>query len=190
AKPKDRDWFEFTAANGQRLVCSGRTRSLGSPCDLSMRLYSADGNQLAEADISGANEGTLTNKFNAAGSYRLLVEELNRGGGPGFVYRIAVEPFRPGFTLSVETNRLEAAADGGFEIKVTASRREYDGPITLRLAGLGDEAGLEDTVVAEKKNETTLKVKLPPPLEAGQLIHIRIAGKARVGEDDFEATVG
>ena len=188
ARPKDRDWFEFLAAKDQRLVFSGRTRSLGSPCDLFMRLFNADGKQLGEADISGANEGTLTNKFSEDGTYRLLVEELNRQAGPDLLYRIQIEPFQPGFTLSVETNRVEAASNGSFEIKVTAARREYDGPITVSPVGLVDDFALENNVVAEKKTETTLKVKLPAHVEAGQLLHFNIAGKARVGVADFETT--
>jgi len=188
AKPKDHDWFEFSVPEGQRLVFSGRTRSLGSPCDLSMRLFDAGGKPLAEADISGANEGTLTNRFSAAGTYRLLVEELNRQGGPDLPYRIAIEPLQPGFTLAVGTNRVETASDGSFEIKITVARREYDGPITLSLAGLGDDFALENNVVAEKKNETTLKVKAPANLEAGQLFHFTIVGKGRVGDADDEAT--
>src|SRR2546427_360492 len=96
AKPRDRDWYEFSASQGQRLVFSGRTRSLGSPGDLFMRLFNGDGKQLAEAAISGANEGTLTNKFSEAGTYRLFVEGLHRGGEPDFVYRIEVEPFQAG----------------------------------------------------------------------------------------------
>src|SRR5438477_10611504 len=76
-RAKDRDWFEFLADTGQRLVVAGKTRSLGSPCDLFLRLFNSDGKQVAEADITGANEGTLTNRFNEAGTYRLLVEELS-----------------------------------------------------------------------------------------------------------------
>ena len=186
SKPKDRDWFEFTASPGQRLVFSGKTRSLGSSCDLFMRLFNADGKQLAEADISGANEGTLTNKFNEAGTYRLFVEELNRGGGPDFVYRIEVEPLQAGFALSLETNKVEAASDGSFDLKVTAARREYDGPINLSLAGLGDDFVLDNNVIAEKKNEAALNVKLPARVVAGQVFHFTIVGKARVDDADYQ----
>ncbi len=188
AKPKDRDWFEFSASQGQRLVFSGRTRSLGSPCDLFMRLFNAEGKQLAEADISGANEGTLTNKFNEAGTYRLFVEELNRGGAPDYAYRIEVEPFHAGFVLNLETNKVEAASDGSFELKISAARREFDGPIALSLAGLGEDFVLTNNVIAEKKNETTLKVKLPPRVEAGQISHFTIVGHARVEDADYERT--
>jgi hypothetical protein len=190
ARTKDRDWYEFSAARDQRLIFSGRTRSLGSPCDLLMRLFDGNGKQLAEADISGANEGTLTNKFSEAGTYRLLVEELSHQGGPDLAYRIEVESFRPGFTLSLETNRVEAMNNGGFEIKVTAARGEYDGPITLSLDGLDNDYVLGNNIIAEKKNETTLKVTIPARVEPGQWFHFTIAGKAQVNESNFETTAG
>jgi len=190
AKPKDRDWFEFSATQGQRLVFTGRTRSLGSPCDLFMRLFDADGKKLAEGDISGANEGTLTNKFSEAGTYRLFVEELNRGGQPDFVYRIEVAPFHAGFSLSLETNKVEAASDGTFDLKVTAGRREYDGPITLSLAGLDDDFVSTNNVIAEKKSETLLRVKVPARVEAGLMFHFSIVGHARVDDTDYEKTAG
>ena len=186
-KPRDRDGFEFRAEKDERLIFSGKTRSLGSPCDLSFRLLKPDGTQIAEADISGANEGTLTNTFKEAGVYRLTVEELTRAGGPDLAYRVEIRPFQPGFTLSVETERTVASPDGTFEIKVAAARRQYDGPITLSVEGLGDDATLENDAIAEKKNDTTLKVKLHERFSSGQMARFRIHGKAKIGESEFSA---
>jgi len=186
-KPRDKDLFEFAATNGQRLVFSGRTRSLGSPCDLTMRLLDATGKQIAEADISGANEGTLTNSFKEDGLYRLVLEELNRQGDPTFVYRVEARSFQRGFDLSVETDKVTASSGGAFELKVTAARREYDGPITLALDGPGDEVTAENNVIAEKKNETTLKVKLSDRFQAGQMEQFRVVGKATIGGAEFSA---
>ncbi len=187
--PRDRDFFEFAATNGQRLVFAGRARSLGSPCDLMMRLLDASGKQLAEADISGANEGTLTNTFKEAGTYRLVVEELNHQGGSALVYRIEAQPFRRGFDLSVETDKVEAVGGGTFELKVTVARREYDGPITLALDGSGDDITLENNVIAEKKSETTVKAKLPDRLQPGRMIQFRVVGKAKIDDIEFSDVV-
>lgn len=185
-KARDRDWFEFAVEPGQKLVFTGRTRSLGSPCDLYMQLYGPDGKAMAEADITGANEGTLTNTFKAAGVFRLMVEELNRAGGPDLVYRVALEPLGPGFTLAAETNRVDATAGGTFEIKVSAARRDYDGPIALSLADPGSGFTLEDAVIPEKKAEITLKVKVPANLQPGSQLTFSIVGRARIADADFE----
>src|SRR5207245_995098 len=89
-KDRDRDFFQFEAWKDQRLAIRGRTRSLGSPCDLFLQLQKADGSKLAEANVTGASEGALTNTFAAAGTYRLLVEELTRRGGPGRVTHLKI----------------------------------------------------------------------------------------------------
>ncbi|PYI87790.1 MAG: hypothetical protein DME26_05045 [Verrucomicrobia bacterium] len=187
AKPRDRDFFEFQAQKDQRLLFSGKTRSLGSPCDLFMRLYRTDGTLMSEANIAGANEGTLTNTFKETGTYRLLVEELNRAGGPELAYRIEIEPLQPGFALSVETDKVEPVTGGTFEIKVTSARREFNGPIRLSISGLDDDFALENNVIAEKKNETTLKVKMPSRFQPGQMLNFSIVGKAK--NDGIEQAV-
>ena len=188
ARPRDRDFFEFDVQKDQRLLFSGKTRSLNSPCDLFMRLYKADGTLAGEANIAGANEGTLTNTFKDAGTYRLMIEELNRAGGPEMAYRVEIEPLRPGFALSVENDKVEPATGGTFEIKVTAARRDFNGPITLAFAGLGDDFTLENNVIPEKKNETTVKVKLPSRFEPGQMMNFSIVGKAKIGDTEQTTT--
>jgi hypothetical protein len=47
---------------------------------------------------------------------------------------------------------------------------------------------MNNNIIAEKKNETVLKVNLPEHAEAGQLFHYTIMGKAKVGDADFETT--
>ncbi len=188
AKANDHDFYEFTAEKEQRLAFHGRTRSLGSPCDLFMQLQRADGSKLAETKVTGADEGSLTNTFKEAGAYRLLVEELNGTGGPDLAYRIEIAPLLPGFALSVDTDKVQAASRGVFEIKVAATRRDYDGPIRLSLDGAGEGFTLENGVIAEKKTETTLKVKLPPRFQPGQLAHFSITGQAAIGGRDVNAT--
>jgi hypothetical protein len=47
---------------------------------------------------------------------------------------------------------------------------------------------LKNNVIAEKKNETLLNVKLPARVEAGTLFHFTLLGQARVGEADTETT--
>src|SRR5213075_1104528 len=84
--------------------------------------------------------------------------------------------------------KVEAPSGGSFDLKVTAARREYEGPITLKLAGLGDDFVLKNNVIAEKKNETLLNVKLPARVEAGTLIHFTLLGQARVGDAETETT--
>ncbi|MCI0540441.1 MAG: hypothetical protein L0Z50_35000, partial [Verrucomicrobiales bacterium] len=184
-KPRDRDFYAFTVEKDQRLIVRGKTRSLGWPCDLFLQIQKPDGSKVAEANPTGADEGGITNKFAEGGAYRLLVEELNHQGGTDFNYQIVVQPFQAGFALTAETNKLQAPASGAFDLKVTAARREYDGPITLKLSHPG--LTFTNNLIPAKTNLAQLKVSVPPDWPPGKLINFSVSGEAKIGEALVEA---
>ena len=136
--------------------------------------------------MTGPDEPGLTNAFAEYGTYRLLVEELNRGGGPDLKYRVDILPYSPGFTLSVETNRIEAGPGQSFEVKVTAARREYDGPITLKLIGEAQAFAVTNNVIATKTNSIQLHATVPADYVAGRLLSFGIVGEAEVNGASFK----
>jgi len=185
----DRDYFQFEAKAGTRFLFRGETREHGSPTDLYLRLFKADGSLLAEAEDSAGNEeGVLNATFPEDGIYRLMVEDLHRRGGPGHVYRVAVQPYQPGFTLAVEGSTFNAPQGGVFVAKVTSARRDYNGPITLSIEGVDEGLKLAGNVIPEGQNETTISATLPASLAAGTLANARIVGRAKVGEVDVMDT--
>jgi hypothetical protein len=186
--PRDRDFFAFEAKKDQRWVFRGQTRSLGSPGDLFLRLYNADGGVAGEAEDNGAEEGSINYTFPADGVYRLAVEDTHRRGGPDRVYRVTVEPYAPGFTLEAAAEKVDAPQNGVFVVKVTATRRDYNGPIALGVNGAGDGCTLRHNVIPEGKPETTMHVTIGPSLTAGQLATVEIYGQAKIGESEFRAT--
>jgi len=185
-RPKDRDVYEFEVAKDQRIAIVSKTRSIASPCDLFMQILRPDNSLLAEANVTGANDAGITNTFSEAGTFRLLVEELNYGGGPEMGYELELMPYRPGFALSVETDKVEAPAGGTFEIKVSCARRNYDGPIMLTVASSETGFELKQPLVHAKTNETQMKVAVPINLRPGQLVHFGISGYAKIGDGFFE----
>jgi hypothetical protein len=185
---QDRDYFEFDAASGVRLTFAVRSRTLGSPCDVFMRITDVSGAVLAESTVQGAEDPILTHRFSEAGTYHLMVEELNRFGGPDHAYRIEVDYFRPGFSPSVETDQIETPQGAPVEYKVTVSRREYEGAITMALADASAEFILEDGNIPEKKNEATIKLIPPAHWEPGRIETFRLIGRAIIQEKEFSAS--
>jgi Concanavalin A-like lectin/glucanases superfamily/Bacterial pre-peptidase C-terminal domain len=183
----DRDFYQFEAKKGQRLVFTGQTRSLGSPTDLFMRLYNAEGGVVGEVEDTGTEEGALSVTFPADGLYRLRVEDVNHRGGPDEVYRISVAPYQPGFSLSAAAEKVDAPQQGVFVVKVTAARRDYNGPITLSVEGAGEGCQLRHNIIPEGKPETTLQATLPPSLTAGQIAAIKIVGTAKIDATEYRA---
>ncbi len=185
--PKDRDYYQFEAKKGARWTFSGKTRALGSPSDLYLRILKADGGQLAEAEDTGGDEGVLDWTAPEDGVYRLVVEDLLRRGGPDYVYRVAAEPYRAGFTLAAEVEKVDAPKGGVFTAKITCARRDYDGPITLAVEG-AEGLVVAGNTIGEKGKETVLNVTVPASLEPGKLANIRIVGRAKIGDADFATT--
>jgi hypothetical protein len=93
--------------------CSAVRPSLGSPCDLFLRLHNAMA-AYCEAEDTGAEEGILDITLPADGVYRLKVEDTNHRGGADEAYRIAVEPYQPGFTLAAAAEKVDAPQNGVF----------------------------------------------------------------------------
>lgn len=184
----DVDWYEFEAKKGQRLVFAGQARSLGSPCDLYLRLYDAKGGKLAEAEDAGVEEGRFNHTFGADGVYRLRVEETNHQGGRDVVYRVVAKPYQPGFTLAAAAERVNAPAGGVFVVKVTAARRGYNGPIKISVAGAGEGCQVRGDTIPEKKPATTIRVTLGKDLSPGHFGTLQIIGQAKIGENEFRAT--
>ena len=180
AQAGDRDVFAFRAKKGERLVFNGRSRSLGSPCDLLLQIQSTNGTKIAESNATGGDEGILTNRFSEAGTYRLVVEELNRLGGPGLNYRLAIQPLSSGFQLGVEAERFSVPAGDSVEIEVQAQRQDYNGPIDLKVVGLEEGFVVTNAIIAAKTNVTKLKVTVPADLSLGEFFEFSLVGSAEI----------
>lgn len=189
AMAKDRDFYQFEAAAGQRWLFLGQTRRLGSPADLFLRLYKADGALLAEVDDTGPEEGILNHTFAEAGTYRLMVEDLHRRGGSDLAYRIEAIPYQPGFRLTLEADKFDVPRGGVFVAKVLSQRFDYNGPITLALEN-ADGFTLANNVIPEGQNEVVISVTAPGDLEPGHWRNLAIVGSAKIGETNFTARAG
>jgi hypothetical protein len=178
-QPGDRDHFKFHALKGQRIHCVGRTRQLGSPCDLYLSLHKADGAQIALARQE--RQPVLEAEIPEEGDYTLQVEDLLRGGGADHVYRIDVSDAYGGFALNAELTQYNAPQEGTTVVKVLAQRPVYAGPIELAVEGLGEGVKLEGQIF--EGIETLLKITLPADIAAGELRHVKIVGKAKIGDE-------
>ena len=185
----DRDVYEFTVNKGERLIFHGRTRSIGSPCDLFLRLESTNGTKIAEANATGADEGALTNRFTDGGKYRLVVEELNQRGGQTLRYQLAIQPVTPGFTLNTETERVSAPAGDSFTIEVRAERRDYDGPISLSLIEPSGNLSVTNAVIPAKTNVTKITLSVAENADLGDHLPFSLTGGAVIKGTDVTERV-
>ena len=174
-KRGDRDRYEFTARQGERLEFLAATRSLGSPCDAVLQLDSADGQRLARSNPSAADEGTLTHSFMSNGTYRLTVQEATGAHGSNLIYCITARP-ATGFALTLDTDRVNVAPGQTFDLKVTIMRSDQKGAIKLALVNFPEAIILTNGVIAEGKSNVTMKVRAPETLTPGTWKTFSVAG--------------
>jgi hypothetical protein len=182
--PGKRDYFEFLAAANDRLEFRGLARSIGSPAYPLLRIWNAEGTQLAESPVGESDEPTLAFAFPADGLYRLSVEDLLRGGGAQHAYR--VEARRVPFTLGFKTpNEVSFKATlnshiGAWVVVVTCQRHHYDGPITVRMDPPSPHFEWIQNTIPEKANEARLVLAARHTAAPGMLAPARLVGEAVV----------
>ena len=186
-KPKDTDKYRIEAKAGQRFLFTGLTRSLAAPTDLVLRILDAKGGQLATADDEGKAEGRLNFSFPADGVYVFEVGELNKRGGNQYGYRIAVQEYQPGFMLSASADTLNVPAGGTAALAVTVARLDYAGAIDLQLTDLPAGLTSNPTRIGTGLNAAVITVTAAKDAPAGALTQVRVIGKAKIGDRDFEA---
>lgn len=176
-KPGDRDSYEFTARQGERVEFRAATRSLGSPCDVVLQLDSADRKRLARSNPSAADEGVLTFSFPSNGIYRLTSTEAAGAHGSNMIYQITARP-AAGFALTLDTDRVNVAPGQTFDLKVTATRGDHKGVIALALENFPEALILTNAVLAEGKSNVTMKVRAPESLTPGTWRTFSITGRS------------
>jgi len=183
-KPHDRDIYQFPAKKGDHILIRSKTRSIGSPCDLFLRLAKPTGSKLADSKTDIADEASLDTTIPEDGNYLLIVEELIGQSGPSMFYQLDVEPYA-GFSLTTETEKLDIPAGGEAEIKVTAIRRDYKGPIQFGIEG-DVHGAMFPGIMNEDKNEVRLKIKLPASDPDGGAWSFRLFGHADIDGRDSQ----
>lgn len=187
-QPRDIDRFIFAAKKDQTATFTGITRQQGSPTDLNFRILNKDGGQLAAADDTGTNEGSVTFKFPADGEYSLVVEDLNHRGGPEHAYRIAVTTGSPQFSLNASLDAFNVPAGGAAFATITATRTGYNGPIELRAVNLPAGVTASPSVIGAGRTEAAMTLQAAPDFKPGELHNISIEGVARIGAVDTVIT--
>ena len=178
----DVDRFSFDATQGQRFVFTGLTRQVGAPTDLLLRIYDANGSQVATADDNGTNEGLINYTFPADGRFTLAVHVAAFGQWQpametlSFVLVAVPMSVLLGLAFGVfayKNRAVEAALMPLLNIAQIMPYFSYLVPVTV-LFGVGDHAGAIATIIFATPpmiRLTLLGLKRLPPevIEAGMM---------------------
>ena len=177
-KPGDIDCFTLKLAKDQEVVITAYGPAIGSPVDPVLSLHDAQGKTLESNDDleSGRFDARITFKSPAEAEYRVQVKDKLLAGGPGFVYRIEVEPPRQAFTFSspqfagndAQHRQWAPVPRGGrFATIVNLSRERVGGDVQFDLAGLPPGVRLVETNWPERLGAVPLVFEAAPDAPLG-----------------------
>tara|TARA_A100001015_G_scaffold320134_1_gene445459 strand:- start:2122 stop:4551 length:2430 start_codon:yes stop_codon:yes gene_type:complete len=101
-KDGDIDCFRFQAKKGDRYYIKAHARSVASPLDPVLNLYSGEGKSIrGNDDANNGPDSLLTQTFNSDGEYILRITDHLSRGSPLHAYRIETEKLEPEITASI-----------------------------------------------------------------------------------------
>lgn len=153
--PGDQDWFQFQLKKGTQLEFRSETRRIGSPADIELVIFAADGKRLTSSDDSGFDDAKLDFTSPREGTFHLQVNEVVRKAGTPYTYRIEVTKRRPKFSLSSGVARLTIPRGTRQPLPLTVNRIDFGGEIELSLVGAPAGMTLETSTIDEEVKELT-----------------------------------
>ncbi|MFO1499776.1 MAG: PPC domain-containing protein [Verrucomicrobiota bacterium] len=97
--PRDVDQFKFKLSKSQRLICEITAQRFGSPLDAVLVLRDGEGHVLSQNDDAEGADARIDYPFEKDKEYLLSVRDLLGRGPENAVYRLALRPPQPDFTV-------------------------------------------------------------------------------------------
>jgi hypothetical protein len=204
-KKRFQGWYNLNAKGGQVYSIEVLSDRLGSPTDLVLTVYGADGKQVLtevddDADTLGNQFFTRTSdppryRFTAPADGKFAVLIKNQGSlagvGPRTFYRLRITPEQPDFRLvAMSPNAVEPEGTllfqgGNQEYAVYVFRQDgFSGPITLSVENLPAGVTCRPQVVGSgmKGGNLVLSAATDAPAWTGE---VKIKGKATINGQEI-----
>lgn len=158
-KSGEEDRFGFSATKGERLVLEIQSASLGFPLDAWLGIQNAKGKELARNDDGTNADPVLEWTAPATGSYVAVVGSVLHRSGTDHLYRLSIQPARPGFKAVIAEPGFTVEPGKTIKIKVTGKRiHGFKSKLTAAVAGLPEGLTANPVEMGETEKEITLQV--------------------------------
>src|SRR5262249_18014721 len=97
--PGEVDTFAIQARSGDLIQVEAFAERIGSALDTLLEIDDPSGDLIARNDDDATHDSLIVLRAKAEGAYRIRISDKRGAGGPGYVYRIEIEPPRPALTL-------------------------------------------------------------------------------------------
>jgi hypothetical protein len=202
-KAGDVDYYSFTARRGETIAIDLLCERLDLPGDPFVIVTDAKGNELTTLDDHGININSLA-QFNrdpfgsftapADGTYRLIVQDRYRAGGPRHAYALylgkAVPDFYPVvFHETPNEPTCPVVRQGGSAFyEVCLNRRHFNGFVTIEAEGLPPGVTCRPVLVSPQAQHANVIFTAAPdaPEWSGA---VRLKAWAMIGDQRIERAV-
>lgn len=181
AVPGEIDWFRLQCKKGTKLRIKTTARRYGLETDPELTVFDGNGKVLVTRDDRAKNDPDVSVDFSPPrdGVFHLRVRDSAGAGGPGYFYRLTVDPIRPDFELILKTAELDLTVGKPGELEVTVTRLDgFDQAIELTATGLPNGVTVEKTK-SEAKGESAKNVKLKFTAKRKVQFACQIQGQAK-----------
>ncbi len=171
-QPGDTDHFRLRMKKGQVLDLNVYARRLRSPLDPVLQIRRAKDNKTlgGNDDTGGKPDSYLRFTAPDQGEYLLQIHDHLHAGGSNYTYRVEVTPPTPRIELQIAerqrwvATKLELPRGNRTAFMVQAARRDFGGPLEVRLENLPSGVTLE--TVTMPANRGTVPVVLAATADA------------------------
>jgi hypothetical protein len=142
--PGEADSFAIRARAGEVIQVEAFAVRIGSPMDTILQVYDPNGDLVVRNDDDASHDSRIVFRAGRNGAYRIEIRDKRGAGGPGFLYRVEVEPPRPSLTLFLagpvrksQARQVIAVPRGNRAIAFLGVRREgFDDPVRVDVGAL------------------------------------------------------
>ena len=167
-KKDDVDWYSFTAKKGADISVKVDARSLRSPLDSLLEVYTDKGKLIRRQDDSPGPDATINFKASQDGKYFIRILDHLKNGGPDYTYRISVierprsisldRPSQDGRQRDERGQALTIAKGTKLFCLLNVKRDRVSGSDTVTFGNM--PAGVTAKVLKYKKNAGSIPVIL------------------------------
>jgi hypothetical protein len=159
AKPKQADFYRFSAKKGEVIDINCYARRLRSPLDSVIEVFGNNARQLANNDDAGGPDSYLRFTAPEDGDYVVLVKDQLGRGGPTFTYRLELTRVTPTMTVNIpkvqqfsqDRQTIIVPRGNRYAARVGVDRKDFGGdaivsPADLPLGISADEQSIAAAV--------------------------------------------
>jgi hypothetical protein len=186
------DQYSVGMKKGEKWVIAAQARAIGSPLDLEVAIFDADGKQLAiDDDSPGTTDAEISFAAPADATYRVVVADRSgQSGSRAANYRLSILPQREDVSLTIPA-LLGIPLGGQAKLAVKADRvGGFKGAIPITLAGL--PAGVTapaDPAIPEGKNDLAIDLTCAADAATGAAL-CAVTASPKFGDRTETRTVG